>query len=134
MKPRKAKELIPVTARILDVSEELVNDVISYYWQEIRKSMSSLKHNRIHITNLGDFIIKEWKIDGKIDMLEKWEESNRQKGLQQITSRFKTAESLFDLKSIKTILAEEKQRKDFISLHKSTYNESTEKHMEDLEE
>lgn len=119
MKPKKAKEFIPIVATKLTLQEELVEDIINYYWQEVRKSLSGLKHSRVHLTNLGDFTIKHWKIDDKIDMLEKWEENNKQKGLQQITARFKTAENLFDLKAIKKIVEEENQRKDFIKLHKN---------------
>ena len=118
LRPRKAKEFIPAVAKQICLPESLVEDLIDYYWAEIRKSLSSLKHQRIHLTNLGDFVIKDWKIDDKIDMLEKWEESNKQKGMQQMTARFKTAESLFDLKALKKIIENENQRKDFIKLHK----------------
>jgi hypothetical protein len=106
----------------LSLQESIIEDVVNYYWQEVRKNLSSLKHQRIHITNLGDFTIKHWKIDEKIKMLEQWEESNKQKGLQQMTARFKTVESLFDLKAIKKIIEEEGQRKDFIKLHKKRSN------------
>lgn len=119
MRPKKAKELIPEVSKKLECSEILVKDVIDFYWQAIRKSLSSLSHSRIHITNLGDFTIKHWKLDDKIDMLQKWEENNKQKGLQQMTARFKTAESLFELYNIKKVLEEETQRKDFIKLHKN---------------
>ena len=124
MRPRKAKDFIPQVSEQLDLSEEIVADVVNFYWQEIRKSLSSLSHSRIHLTNLGDFIVKHWKIDDKIEMLEKWEENNKQKGLQQMTARFKTAENLFDLKSIKKVIEEEIQRKDFIKLHKKNNNET----------
>lgn len=116
--PRKAKTLIPEVATLTEQSESLVKDVIDFYWQEIRKSMSSLKHQRIHLTNLGDFTIKHWKMKQKIENLEKWEETNKQKGMQQMTARFKTAETLFDLKALKQIMEEENQRKDFIKLYK----------------
>lgn len=118
MRPKKAKVFIPIVATELALPEELVEDVINYYWQEIRKSLSSLKHNRIHLTNLGDFTIKHWKIDDKIQMLEQWEEKNKLKGMQELTARFKTAETLFDLKNLKKLTEEENQRKDFIKLHK----------------
>lgn len=133
MRPRKAKEFIPKTAENLNLSENLVEDVIDFYWQEIRKSLSSLKHQRVHVTNLGDFIIKHWKIDNKIDSLEKWEETNKQKGMQQISARFKTAENLFELKEIKKVIDEEGQRKDFIKLHKKVANVSKGKHNKNLE-
>jgi hypothetical protein len=93
-----------------------------------------LKHNRIHVTNLGDFVTKHWKIDDKIERLERWEENNKQKGMQQMTARFKTAESLFDLKNLKKIIEEETQRKDFIKLHKSNSNEPKRKHNKNMEE
>ena len=101
MRPKKAKDFIQDVAKQLHFSEDVVKDVVDYYWRNIRKSLSSLDHSRIHLTNLGDFTIKHWKIDEKIEGLEKWEETNKQKGLQQITARFKTAETLYDLKKLK---------------------------------
>jgi hypothetical protein len=38
--------------------------------------------------------------------------------MQQMTARFKTAETLFDLKALKQMMDEENQRKDFIKLYK----------------
>jgi hypothetical protein len=119
-------------AKETNLSEETINNIIGFYWREVRKSLSSLKHSRVHITNLGDFVTKHWKIDDKIEMLEKFEENNRQKGLQQMTARFKTAETLFDLKALKAIMTEEKQRADFIKLHKT--HESKRKHNKGMEE
>ena len=133
MHPKKSKIFIPEIASKLNIPEDCVNDIIISYWQEIRKSLSSLKHQRIHATNLGDFTIKHWKIDDKIQMLEQWEENNKQKGLQQMTARFKTAETLFDLKSIKKLTEVENQRKDFIKLHKNKTNEPKRKHNKNLE-
>lgn len=133
MKPRKAKEFIPEVASQTDLSEDIVSTVLSYYWQGVRKSMSSLKHSRIHLTNLGDFVIKHWKVDDKISMLEQFEEKNKQKGLQQMTARFKTAETLYDLKNLKKIMDDEKQRADFIKMHKQITDESKREHNSDLE-
>lgn len=134
LRPKKAKEFIPEVANELGIPSDLVEDVIVYYWQEIRKSLSTLKHSRIHVTNLGDFVTKHWKVDEKIQILEKWEEKNRLRGLQQITARFKTAETLFDLKALKKLMDEEQQRKEFIKLHKNKSNESKEEDTNHLEQ
>ena len=133
MRPRKAKEFIPEVAEKAQVSEDTVSTVLSYYWQEVRKSMSALKHSRIHLTNLGDFVIKHWKVNEKIEMLEQFEEKNKQKGLQQMTARFKTVETLYDLRNLKKMVDEEKQRADFIKMHKRTAHESKREHNSDLE-
>jgi hypothetical protein len=132
LKPKKSKELIPNVAKNIGVSEQMVSDVTSFYWHEIRKSLSSLKHARVHVTNLGDFTIKHWKLDNKIDMLEKFKENFRQKGLQEIVTRFRTDETLFDLKAIRELMDEENQRRDFIKLHKNN-NEPKREHNQNLE-
>lgn len=118
MRPTKAKKFIPEVAAENELPEELVTAIINFYWQEVRKSLSGLKHSRVHVTNLGDFVIKHWKLDEKIKKLEQFEESNRLKGLQQMTARFKTVETLYDLKALGLILEEEKQRAEFIKMHK----------------
>jgi hypothetical protein len=122
LRPKKAKDYIPFVANELSIHEKLVEDVINYYWQEVRKSLSSMKHSRIHISNLGDFVVKHWKLDEEIRFLERWEESNKQKGLQQMTARFKIVENLINLKTVKEVIQEEGQRKDFIKLHKKRTN------------
>lgn len=133
MKPSKAKAFIPEVAVENNLSEDLVGAIITFYWQEVRKSLSSLKHSRVHLTNLGDFVVKHWKMDEKMIKLEKFEESNRQKGLQQMTARFKTVETLYDLKALKIMMDEEKQRADFIKLHKKKTNGSKREHIQNLE-
>lgn len=133
MKPTKAKTFIPEVAVDNNLSEDLVGAIITFYWQEVRKSLSSLKHPRVHVTNLGDFVVKHWKLDEKKIKLEKFEESNRLKGLQQMTARFKTVETLYDLNALKIMMDEEKQRADFIKLHKKKTNGSKREHIQDLE-
>lgn len=135
MYPVKAKSLLPEIANELNLAEDLIKDVTSYYWEEVRKSLSKLKHQRVHITNLGDFVIKDWKLNDKIKDLEKWEEGNKLQGMQEITARFKTAETLFDLKNLQTLIGEEKQRAAFIKLHKktTTTHEPKRKHNKNLE-
>jgi nucleoid DNA-binding protein len=118
LRPKKAKEFIDDVVKETGVSKDVVDAAISFYYREVRQSLSALVHNRIHISNLGDFVIKHWKIDDKIDMLQKFEENSKAKGLQKMTARFKTAESLYELRNIKKVINEENQRKDFIKLHK----------------
>jgi nucleoid DNA-binding protein len=133
LKPKKAKELIPAVAAEVKLPEQVVKDIVYTYWQEIRKSLSGLKHNRVHITNLGDFSVMHWKIDDKIKMLEQFEENNKLKGMQQMTARFRTVELVYSLKEIKKQVEQEQQRKEFIKTHKRLANESKGEHNQNLE-
>jgi nucleoid DNA-binding protein len=131
--PKKAKELIPEVAEKTNLPEEIVKQIVSYYWQEVRQALSSLQHSRVHVTNLGDFVVKHWKLEEKIKVFEQFEEKNKQKGLQQITARFRTAEKLFDLKNLQSIIDAEKQRADFVKIYKTTRDESKTKYNKGLE-
>ena len=124
MRPKKAKEFIPRVVEKTGEETSLVEDVVQFYWQEVRKSLSTLSHARIHLTNLGDFTIKHWKVDEKLEFLSKWKETNDQMGREKITQRFKTEENIKHLREVKSLIEEEQQRKEFIKLHKSKTHES----------
>lgn len=134
MKPKKSKELIPIVSKELDIHEDIVSSVVNFYWEEIRRNLSSLKQPKIHLTNLGDFVIKHWKLTERITTLEQFEEKNKQKGLQQMTARFKTAEKVFDMKNLQIMISQENQRAEFIKTHKKLSNESKGKRHTDMEE
>ena len=134
MRPKKAKEFIPTTSKKVELDPHLVEDVVLFYWQEVRKSLSSLSHVRIHLSNLGDFTIKHWKLEEKLEYLSKWKEKNEQEGKEKISERYKVEENILNLKEVKQLLDEENQRKDFIKLHKRKSNESKEQHIQNLEE
>lgn len=134
MRPKKAKEFIPVTSKKVGLDPLLVEDVVLFYWQEIRKNLSSLNHVRIHLTNLGDFTIKHWKLDEKLENLSQWKQENIQEGRERINERYKIEQNITNLKQVKQLLDEESQRKDFIKLHKRKSNESKEQHIQNLEE
>jgi nucleoid DNA-binding protein len=133
LRPKKAKELIPEVAKELDLPEQMIKDITDFYWQEVRKSLSSLKHSRVHITNLGDFTIKHWKLDDMIEMLERFKENLKQKGVQEKVTRFRTDENLFDMKAMKKIMEEEQTRKEFIKLHKTSTDEPKRKYNKAME-
>lgn len=120
--PRKAKELIASTALSTQSSEATVKEVTDFYWQEVRKNLSSLSQPRIHVTNLGDFVVKHWKIQDKLLKMESFSERFKQKGMQELVTRFRTAETIYDLKKLMELLEQEAQRKEFIKMHKSNSN------------
>jgi hypothetical protein len=40
--------------------------VLDVYWDKIRKTLSSLDHNRLYLKGLGTFYIKPWRLDTKL--------------------------------------------------------------------
>jgi hypothetical protein len=68
-KVKKSKILIPKTAKNCNVSEELVEDIINFYYSELRKEMESLNSYRIRVPVLGTFIITESKLSKSVKRL-----------------------------------------------------------------
>jgi hypothetical protein len=65
--PKKAKDFKKPTAEDLGLAENLVNDVIDFYWTKLRKHISALDYDNINIPNLGVFKVKHWKIDETVE-------------------------------------------------------------------
>lgn len=62
MNPKKSSDIIKPTAQSTGVSEQLVSDLTSFYWKDVRKALVNLKFPNISIDSLGTFKAKHWKI------------------------------------------------------------------------
>lgn len=70
MLPHKAKDFIKLTAEKVGYSETIVEDVTSFYWETVRKTLSNPKSISITIADFGTFTIKPWKLKQFIDKFE----------------------------------------------------------------
>ena len=71
MNPKKAKDFKKPTAEELDLSEDLVNKFLDFYWARVRKAITNLEHPAILIYNLGTFSVKHWRIPETIEAHKK---------------------------------------------------------------
>jgi nucleoid DNA-binding protein len=85
LKPKKIKDLIPQLSKELQLSKEEIESVLDVYWDKVRKTLSSLDHNRVNLKGLGTFYIKPWSIEKKIkandNVIERYVESPTTGGL-----------------------------------------------------
>lgn len=120
MYPKKSKDLIPRVASELSLPEDLVKDFVKFYWEKVRASLSSLEHVKVHVHNLGDFNIKHWKIDETIASYQKYDEKKENEGK---FNKYDNVTTVAKLHHLKEMINEEKQKSDFIKLHKRQNNE-----------
>ena len=71
MIPRKVSSLYPATAAELKVSEELVTDVIDFYWKEVKKQLEEPTHISITIEDFGTFEARKQQIEYLIEKHKK---------------------------------------------------------------
>lgn len=65
----KAKTLIPKTAKKLNLPEEVVSDIIDFYYSQLRKEVELLRVSRIRIPAIGVLYFSRGKLEESIDTL-----------------------------------------------------------------
>ena len=58
MIPKKPDTLFKDVAEELDVSQDLVDALISFYYKDVRKHLTELNHTRLNLDGLGHIVIK----------------------------------------------------------------------------
>jgi len=62
MTPKKAKSFVQPTANEVELSESLVDDIVSFYWSTVQKSLSNIEGASITVANLGTFNVRSKRI------------------------------------------------------------------------
>lgn len=62
MNPKKSKVIVDITAKNLNLDPNLVNDLISFYWSKMRKSLTGLEFPAITLHGLGEMTIRPIKL------------------------------------------------------------------------
>jgi hypothetical protein len=77
----------------LQLSEQEVKSVLDIYWDKIRKTLSSLEHNKVFLKGLGTFYIKTWSLEKRLKINENkvsnCMENPSASGLQMMNDIFK---------------------------------------------
>jgi hypothetical protein len=136
--PKKAEEHIKPTAEVLGVSEDLVQDITSFYWTDVRKALVDLKGPNIHIENLGTFKIKHWKLD-EIEanykyMIERYQERQETRSMSfQRFSIMKDLENQVDkIQNVRKGLAAEETKKQQVKERRDEYKKNMDSQKTDL--
>ena len=66
LNPKKYRDLYPEIAEECNAHIDLVGDLVAYYYNEVRKSLSNLKANKIYLSNLGTFSLRKRRLEKSI--------------------------------------------------------------------
>lgn len=111
MNPKKAKTLYKEVATDLGFDETLVKDVLDFYWQSVRKSMSGLEAPRLEIINLGTFEVMAKPLEEKIQSYIRYSGMQPPKTFKRYDAYAETTSRLKRLTEIKQELASYKIKK-----------------------
>ena len=123
MIPKSHKIFIKPTADELSLPEGLVDDVVGFFYADVRKSLN------IKIDNLGTFKIKPTelnklkdKLEGHLKALEEPETFNQMKVKKELEIRYDK------VKKVHSLIESEKERK---KEHKKTKYEKNKRNLEE---
>ncbi len=66
MKPKSHKAFFEEVAKEIGVHKDVVDDLVTFYYGKVRKSLSELEDTHISIANLGTFILRKSKLEKAI--------------------------------------------------------------------
>lgn len=66
MKPKNHKSFFEDVAKEAEVHKDVVEDIIAFYYSQLRKNLSNLTDTHINISGLGTFSIRKRKLEKTI--------------------------------------------------------------------
>lgn len=111
MIPKKPNILYKDIAEENDLSENLVDALIGFYYKEVRKELSGLTHTRINIDGLGQFVVKARTVDALILKCERIIAKTDDYKFSSYFNKKRLEGKLEELRAIKVKLDEDKEKK-----------------------
>ena len=111
MKPKKARLLYEEISEEKDLSKDLVESLVDFYYKNVRTLLSELYHPRINITGLGIFTARENAIKKAIPKFEKYLENHDTSTYSAYYNKKMLEEKIEFLQCISEQIDSEKKRK-----------------------
>ena len=112
MIPKKPKELYKQFAEEEDLDKEFVEDLMSYYYKKVKGLLVDMKHTRINIDGLGQFVIKPITVQNLIKRNTAKIAGIDGYSLASYHNKNRLESRLADLTNIAQIIEQEKQEKE----------------------
>ena len=129
MIPKKSSILYKPVAEELNISETLVEDLISFYYKEVRFHLSSLSYPRINVDGLGHFVAKTFVIRKAIPRYKKFLEVQGTQTFAEYFNKKNTETKLNALINLENKLTEIEHKKEIFKQTK--YDKYTKDNLEE---
>lgn len=111
MLPKNSKHYVLPTAEDLEIDVTLVEDVVSFYYATLRKSLVNLDCNQVQVENLGTFKVKARELPKLVAKYSKHLEVLKPETFQQMHMKKTVESNLERVQYMQALLADEKERK-----------------------
>lgn len=119
MIPKKPKLLYKQLAEETNLNETLIDNLITFYYKEVRSEMSALNHTKIYIDGLGQFIVKSRTVDNLILKYERIIAKADNYSFSSYHNKIRLTTRLEELNAVKLKLQEDKSKKQNFLINKN---------------
>lgn len=111
MIPKKSSILYTELSEETGLPENMIDNIVSFYYKQVRKELTELNHPIINIHGLGQFTVKIKTVDSLIQKYERLIEKASDYTYSQYNMKKSNEAKLIKLKNIKIKLEENKDKK-----------------------
>lgn len=129
MNPKKSNKLYKEVSEELNLTEDLVQDFIEFYYKEIRRNLTDLLHPRINVDGLGHFVAKTFIIRKAIPKYQKFLEVQSTETFAEYFNKKNTETKLNALINLEIKLTEIEHKKEIFKQTK--YDKYTKDNLEE---
>ena len=126
MLPKNSKHSILPTAEKLNVDRQLVEDVVSFYYSTLRKTLVDLKHYNIQVEDLGMFKVKSGELPKLYAKYTEQLRTDKKETYIQGEVRKDITARLEKVKAVQNMMRDTKERKKQFFENKRKNDECTE--------
>lgn len=126
MNPIKRKSIVELTAKDLNLSADIVDDIVSHYYLTLQRKLSSVEHPYIAVPRLGTFVVKKKSL---VEMITKHQNFvNKIEKDEHITVHtyeliIKKRADIEQLTKLQERMNQELERKEEVKLKKQIYQD-----------
>jgi nucleoid DNA-binding protein len=125
MIPKKTSDLYQQLSEDLNLDKDLVESFIDFYYKELRKTMSDLKHPRINVEGLGHFHVKPQIVKKAITSYSRLLENYSSETFNGYHNKKRITNKVELLKNIYVKLEEAKEQKELFKQKKYGKTDTT---------
>jgi hypothetical protein len=126
LNPIKRKYVVDITAEQLDLPIEMVDDIVSHFYQTLQKKLSSVEHHSIMVPRLGTFVVKKKSLDEKLLISERFVakiEKDDDISVHMYEMIIQRRADIEKLKTLQSLMQEERNRKEEVLIKKQEYRD-----------
>lgn len=111
MNPRKVTDIVKQTAADLGLPESVVEKAVTFFWEDVRKTLVEMKYASVQVPNLGRFEIRAHLLPYHAERCTKYLDRTQAMSFHQATVRKDVEQRLERITKLHELCEAEKVRK-----------------------